>query len=681
LDIVFSYSPTWLLLIIALAALISYWFYKGDRAFGEQSIWIPRILAIFRFISLSFIAFFLLEPLIRTETQDIQKPIIAIALDNSESVVNGADSVYYKTTFIEEIKSLTNALRESYDVELLAFDEKVKKGIDLDYKGKTTDLSNLLNELETRYYNRNLGAVIVASDGNYNKGLNPSYAPISLNAPFHTIVLGDTGHVNDLAIDEIIHNKISFLGDDFPLEINLIAEGLSNENYSLEVFNKGISVFKKSGEIDSENWYKGIVTSLPANNTGIQKYTVVVKSNSNEALKRNNKGVFYINILDERLKIAIISSAPHPDVAVWKNALRQNKNYEVEVIDIDQFDKNVNDYSLFILYQVPTSKKDNILINSIIDAKIPYLIQIGLNTDLTSLGEAIKNNYAIIGDANTEENISIKINDSFSLFSIDQKIISNQTTFPPLRAPLIELKSKELYQELMTKQLGSLDTGLPIWVLSESSDHKSGVIIGEGIWRWSMNSYSQYSSHDQFYEFLQQTSKYLVRKERNKRFDISINKEYFEGTRIKMNARLLNPSMEFATGGDISFSLINENGEQFEYAFSESSNKYALDLGALQAGEYNYTSKAKLSNESFTLEGKFTVKKMMLEQKDSHANASLLFQWSNKTGGKLFYPNQLDQLKSEINKSNLPSVSYNTESFSDMIRLSFLFFIIQFRYL
>ena len=676
MDIVFSYSPVWLLLIFALAAFISYLFYRGDKVLNEQSVWIPRLLGLFRFVSLSLIAFFLLEPLIKSESTEIQKPIIAIAIDNSESILNGSDSVFYKGDFISRINDLSTELSESYNVELFSFDEEVKSGLDLKYDGKISDLSNLLSDLETRYYNRNLGAVIVASDGNYNRGVNPSYSPIALNAPFYTVLLGDTGKVNDLSIDEVIHNTISFLGDDFPLEISLNAEGMKDSDYALEIYNNGRRVFEFKGEINSENWFKNIATLLPAEHTGIQKYRVVVKSNVEERIIQNNENVFYINILDERLKIAIVTAAPHPDVAVWRNALKLNKNYEVEVIEVDKFKNNVNDYSLFILYQLPVNNKHSNLINKIVDSKIPYLIQIGLNTKLDLLGQTLKDHYSIEGNAKTEENVKINFNQSFSLFSIDKKIIDNQATFPPLRAPLVDIKSKGIYQQLMGKQLGELDTGIPVWLFSESATPKNGIIVGEGIWRWSMNSYSRYGSHDVFYEFLQQTAKYLVRKERSKRFDISIDKEYFEGSRIKLNARLLDPSMELAIGGDISFTLINDDKEVFEYAFGEASNNYTLDLGALNAGEYSYNTIAKLSSETFHLKGSFTVKRMMLEQKDTHANASLMYQWADKTGGSLFYPTQLNDIKEIITESNLSSISYKTESFSDMIRLNWLFFII-----
>ena len=659
-----------------MSALASYWLYKSDKLLREQSIWLPRILGLFRFLSLSFIAFFLLEPLIRTETREVQQPIIAILLDNSESILNGSDSSYYKSELPNEIKALALEFGDSYEVELFSFDDAVKRGLDQDYRGKMTDLSNVMSDLETRYYNRNLAAVILASDGNYNKGINPIYLPLSLNTPFYTVLLGDTGKISDIAIKEIINNSISFLGDEFPVEINLSGEGMNGEDYTLEITNNGQKVFEQKGKIDNEQWFKSIKLLLPANKTGVQRYNVSLKTSSEERVKQNNNGLFYITILDERLKIAIITSAPHPDVAVWAKALKKNKNYELSIFEADKFNQNINDFSLFILYQVPSKISQTALIDQIKSAKIPYLLQIGLNTNINLLNQVLDGEYSFKTEATVKEDFKAMLNNSFSLFTIDQRLKDNQYSFPPFTAPFISVSSNQVYQKLLTKQIGQMDSGLPIWILSESAYPKSGIIIGEGLWRWSVNAYSVFENHDVFDDFLQQSVKYLIRKGGNSRFELELEKEYFEGIRIKLNASLLNPSMEKTSEGSIDFTLINERNENFEYAFIESGGNYSLDLGVLEAGDYSFKALAELGEERFTKNGKFTIKKMMLEQKDTRANVSLMYQWADKTGGALYFPNQLNEIQTDIKKSNSPSISYQSEQFSDMIRLSWLMFII-----
>lgn len=143
-----------------------------------------------------------------------------------------------------------------------------------------------------------------------------------------------------------------------------------------------------------------------------------------------------------------------------------------------------------------------------------------------------------------------------------------------------------------------------------------------------------------------------------------------------MNAKLLDPSMEIAKGGDIELTLINSDNENFTYAFVETQNNYILDLGALSAGDYSYKASAKLANETLYENGKFTVMKRMLEQKDNRANAALMYQWADQSGGQLIYPDQLDDIGNSLLEKNLSSISYQTEQFLDMIRISWLLFVI-----
>ena len=676
MEIIYTYSPGWLLLIFGIAIAISYWLYRRDKILGERNSWLPRLLAVFRTISLSLIAFFLLEPMMKTEEREIQRPIIAIAVDNSESILNGSDSVYYKTELANEIQKLAASLDDEYDVELFSFDEKVSKDLRYDYSGKISNLSNLIDEFETRYYNRNLGAIVLASDGNYNQGLSPIYNPISLNAPLYSILLGDTGKSNDLAINEIITNSIAFLGDDFPIEINVGAEGMKGNDYRLEVRTNGTRVFEKKGEIDAENWFQSIPLLLSANQVGVQRYTVELFSDGTEKVKQNNSAVFYIKVLDERLKIAIISSTPHPDVATWFNALQKNKNYEVDVFEADKFDASILEYSLFILYQLPGKLNHTALFDQIKQAKIPYIVQVGLNTNLNLLNQVLKGDYTLKAEQGIEETFKARFNTNFSLFLIDDQLIDHQQNLPPLAAPLVNFSSKEVYQKLMTKQIGQLDTELPIWVLSESDEPRSALIIGEGLWRWRINSYLEFENHEVFDEFLQQSAKYLVRKGGNKRFIVDVNEEYFEGTRIKMNAKLLDPSMEPSIGGDIELELTNEEGEKFIYSFLQSGTHYSIDLGIIEAGDYSFKATANLGEEVFVENGKFTVMKRMLEQKDTRANAALMYQWSENTGGELYYPDQIDAIQKNIRDLSLSSISYQTEHFSDLIRMSWLLILI-----
>ena len=670
-----TFSAAWLIPIIVIAGGLAFWLYRKDKIINEQHLWVRILLFTLRFLSLTTLGYLMLEPMIKVVETELQKPIIAIAIDNSSSILNGSDSVYYKTELKNNLLNLSAAVSDKFNVETFSFDQYVKNGFDLDFKGDETNLSNLIEELDTRFFNRNLGGVIIATDGNYNKGFNPVYATDKPGAPVYTVVIGDTTKVNDLAIKGLFHNKIAFLNDDFPVELMLEASGFENRGFKIKVYHKNKVVYETNGTVNNNQWNKRFNFYLNADEIGVQRYHVVVETDQQEAIKVNNRETFYIDVLDERIKIAIITATPHPDVAVWKRAIEGNKNYEVAVFEADKFNKNVSDYQLFILYQIPSDLKQTALLDLVKQANVPYLIVLGLSANANLLSQTFEN-YQLKLSSNSIENFKVGIDDNFSLFGIEEQFKEYLDAFPPLSSRLFNIDINQPYQKLFTKKVGSLDTDLPVWILSESTSPRNGLIIGEGIWRWSMAAWSVDHSHEVFDDFLLQTVKYLSRKVKNDRFTIKVPDPIYAGETVGIKAYLLNLSLEPVKGADIQFSLTDENGNKFEYAFVENPGIYELNLGTLSPGEYAYVAKVELGKEILYDKGKFTIRKKMLEQRDNRVNLALLHQWSKGTGGRLFYPDQLNQLTQLLNEKDLPSISYQNERFIDIIKLDWIFFII-----
>ena len=661
--------------IIIIAGGLAYWLYHKDKIIAEQSVWIQILLFSLRFLSMASLGYLMLEPMLRIVETDQQKPIVAIAIDNSASILNSSDSIYYKTELVNDLLNITSEISDKFEIETFTFDKEVNSGFNVDYKGNETNLSNLKEDLDNRFFNRNLGAIIIATDGNYNQGYNPVYSTNNQGVPIYSIVLGDTSKVNDLAIKGLIHNRISFLNDNFPVELLLESTGLNQKSFKIKVYHKNNVVYENTGSIDKDRWNERFNFYLNADEIGIQKYRVVIETDKDELIKINNKESFYIEVLDERIKIAIVSTTPHPDIAIWKRAIESNKNYELDVFEADKFNQLVTDYQLFILYQIPSDLKQTALLDLMKQANIPYLIVAGLKTNISLLSQAFEN-YHLSVSSNTIENFKVGINKDFNLFAIDKQFLDYMNSFPPLSSKLYNIDINQPYQKLFSKKVGNLDTGLPVWVLSEATNPRNGLIIGEGIWRWSMAAYSNDQTHQVFDEFLLQNIKYLSRKVKSDRFMIQIPDPIYTGDQVDITAILLNLSFEPVQGADIQLSLSDGNSNRFEYAFIETATNYKLNLGSLSPGDYTYSANVKSSNDSLSEKGRFTIRERMLEQRDSRANLTLLYQWTKQTDGQILYPADLSQITAILNEKDLPIVSYENERFIDIIKLDWIFFII-----
>src|SRR5205085_1513467 len=111
------------------------------------------------------------------------------------------DSAFVKHDLPGRLESLSSKLEEKYNVKRFSFGDQVsdiKSFSTLGFNEKQTDISSLFDEVQNRFSNRNIGAIILASDGLFNRGANPLYSSSGLKVPVYTIALGDTSTQRDL---------------------------------------------------------------------------------------------------------------------------------------------------------------------------------------------------------------------------------------------------------------------------------------------------------------------------------------------------------------------------------------------------------------------------------------------------------------------------------------------------
>src|SRR3972149_2901171 len=382
--------PVWFYFFCILAGVgYSFLLYRKEKRFDETRKWIRIGMPVLRFFAVTFIAFFLLSPLLKNISRTVEKPIIIFAQDNSESVTVGKDSVFYKTVYRKNVSELVSSLADKFDTNNYSFGDKIKSGLSFDYKEKQTDIASLFDEIETRFSNRNVGAVIIASDGLYNKGQNPLYSSAQNKFPVYTIALGDTTVRKDLVLSKVLSNRIAYLGNKFPIEIQISARQLGGKVSTCTV-SKGTNVlFTQQVIISGINFSATIPVQLDAKESGLQRYTIKLSGIEGEVSYSNNVKDIFIDVLDGRQKVLLVADAPHPDVAAIKNALESNENYEVNSVLASDFNSSLAGYNLVILHQVPSSKnKFEKLLADIEKAKLPVLYIIGNQSSVSAFNNA-----------------------------------------------------------------------------------------------------------------------------------------------------------------------------------------------------------------------------------------------------------------------------------------------------
>lgn len=674
MNIVTEY-PSWFILFCILAGVIySFVLYRKDKKFSEISIWLVRLMAAFRFLVVTLLCFLLLSPLLKTVSRSVEKPVIIIAQDNSESLVVIKDSAFYKKEYKQSLQKLIDVLSEKYDVRMYSFADKIKEIENVDsltFAEKQTDISALFDEIETRYSNRNLGAIILASDGLYNKGSNPVFTSDKLKIPVYTIALGDTTVKKDIILTKVEHNRLAYLGNEFPMEVVINAKQLKGKNSTLTISKGATTLFSQAINFNSDAFTITVPVLLQAKEVGLQHYKVRLTTVDGEMSVANNSRDVFIDVLDARQKIVILSDAPHPDVAAIKLSIESNQNYEVESYTIDNFDKPIKKYNLVILHSLPSARNAASKILTELNASdVPVWSFSGANIIL-------RNDFSIATKANKTNEVEPVLDENFPLFTISEDLRKAIKDFPAVACPFGTYQSDNNSNALFYQRIGIVDTKTPLMVFNSTAEVKTAVFTGEGIWRWRLQDFAANGNHNLFDEFVSKTVQYLSVKVDKSFFKVLSKNNFYENEAIEMEAEVYNESYELINEPEVNIVLTNANNKKFNYTFSKTSNAYRLNAGMMPVGEYKYDAKVKVGEKIYTQRGEFSITALQVELTNTVADHQLLYSLAKKHDAELIYPNQLEQLANKLNaREDIKSVSYSEKKLRDVINLKWIFFLV-----
>jgi hypothetical protein len=327
----FTGQPAWLIIFcLMLAGGYAIGLYFRDVK-NEFPLYLKVLLGSARFVAIFLISFLLLSPFIRSISKEKEKPVIIIAVDNSQSVLFNADSTSYKSDFLQEVDRLSDKLSGIGEVRQYIFGDKLRQlklgehfSGTVKYNDQITDISGLIAELGNSYTNMNVGALILASDGIYNTGANPVYQAKEWPHPVYTVALGDTSVRMDLIVAKVNFNRMVFLNNKFPLEVVVRANAASGRQTRLRIFYEGNPVHSQDFIIDKDDFTQSFQIILDAKKSGLQKYSIVLDPLEGELSPANNRKEIFVEVIDSKSKILIISGSPHPDISALTQAITSN---------------------------------------------------------------------------------------------------------------------------------------------------------------------------------------------------------------------------------------------------------------------------------------------------------------------------------------------------------------------
>ena len=661
-----DYSGWWILVIVSCSVVLTYLSYRKKNGFSDLSLSIRFVMLSIRFLSLLLLGILLLGIVFKTSKERIESPLFFVVTDNSKSMLNYKDSNRVE----KDLNVLKQRLRKDYGQQLVikevSIGSSLKTETEIDFSESNSNLEEAFEYINTEYYNRNIGGIAFVSDGNFNVGASPVYNAEKIRfTPVFSFAVGDSIQKRDHLIRNVFHNSIAFYKNKFPVEIDVSAFKFNNEEVTITLEHKNIVIGKQTIRYNGSNQdFKKIIFEIPADQIGFNTYTVHLQEKENEISIKNNHRNFYVEVIDSRSKVLILSEAPHPDIAALQSVISLDENLDVEYKTFKEWDQKTGKINLMICHN-PSAGFNTQIFNIFRDNRIPILFVLGQKTDLSmyqKLGIQFQNR------SNGNDEFQGTINTAFSLFEINESFSESMEYYPPLfgkyGTPSIPASSSVFIQQ----RIGPVTKKSPLFFFSSIPNLSYGCIMGEGLWRWRLNEFQRTGNHEAFNDIFSKSIQYLTVKKRGSGLNVIVPRKLNTDEDLIINANFYNQAMEAITSPQITLEITDEQGKIYQSQFAVNTKGYQAKLGQLNPGKYTWTARTKLNEKTYIQNGEFFVEDLDHEKSESVANHSVLKQLAQQSNGSFYTLNNVDPFFNDLsNRSDISTVAYEEKSTLQLI--------------
>ncbi len=302
-SVIFSYLiplPLLVVLAILVVILVVYARYLGLLGWP------------FRLVAAVFVLLALANPSLRSEERQRLNDIVLIIVDETSS-----HQLSGRTTQTEiALERLQDRVaNEDRDIEI----RRVQDG---DKNSGTLIFSAISQALSDIPANR-LSGIFIISDGQ----IHEDFAGLSLDVPVHHIVIGQK-NTYDRKLSVLNAPAFGIIGENVPmvLRVDDLGGDQTEKNQKTRVYAR-----VGSGRIIEFNVPIGQDTELRVNvgNAGQNITEFWFDPIEGELTDQNNHSVVVVNGVRDRLRVLLVSGAPHPGGRVWRNLLKSDSSVDL----------------------------------------------------------------------------------------------------------------------------------------------------------------------------------------------------------------------------------------------------------------------------------------------------------------------------------------------------------------
>ena len=648
-------------LVIAILLIVLYSFYVYRFTIPQIEPLKKTLLVTLRVLALLVLCLILFEPILNLSKKLTLEPSNLVFIDNSRSIQidDGTD----RTSNVKKVLNDFSAYYSESNLSFNSFGNSVKDvSVDSLEEMKFSDGSTNLQEIfnYVKQSDRNIASVTLITDGVITSGSNPYYDAINLGIPVFTIGIGDTTQRKDVELKKVLHNDFLYAETPTIIIATISNKGFAGESVTATLYedNKFIS---QQTVILSSAGIQNVSFDYKAQTSGEKKLSIVISSLKDEFTIANNKQVFYVNVLSNKIKVMLLASSPNADLTFIKNSLKRDESIEVNSIvqlSRDKFQDKLNYQSLdsadvLFLIGFPSDATPEELLNRVIlkikEDKVPYFLTLSAGVSINKLlrfGNELpftfNQNFA--GNREVQPYILPEQSTNPILQHPDKNFINSWNNLPPVLQPSVIFNPRIESKTLVQIKVNNSVVNSPLIISNNFSGKRSISVLAKDIWKWKLQIAPK--GLDLFDSFIVNSLRWLKASEEQKLVKVKSSKKNFsQGERIEFSGEVFDESLNPISDAGIKIRISSDQNNYETDMQNVGPGLYEGSIIINETGDFSFSAEAIIDSRVLGKDnGSFNIGEIDIELTNPVMNFQFLSLLANDTGGEFFFPDDYSPL-------------------------------------
>jgi hypothetical protein len=684
----FSFGyPLWLgALSLLLAGGLTYWSYR--RTIPSLPAGWRWALGTLRFVSLALICFLLLRPILRTVSETDQPPVLAVLVDDTQSmrVTQGADTT--ADAVRQTLAPLLSSLEEDLPgtARVFGFDAALRAlpsgAVDsLRFSGRRSDVGAALQSVTESLQGENLRAVALVSDGQYNSGRNPARVADRLGVPVHTVTVGDTTRRRDLQVRRVVTNDLSYVDTEVPVRVTLQATDVGPARTTVALLGAGGALDTAQVSLPAGTAERTLDLSFRPETPGLKQLTVRAAPVGEEATLENNRRTVSLRVLDNKRQALVLGAAPSPSFSALRRVLARDANTSVTARVPKQdgtfyggpLPDTLDRYDVVVCAGFPGPTVPEAAVRrvaALVEDGMPVVFALDRRTNrgawTTHFADALPAQPPGAAPAWASASFApVDAQRAHPVFQIEGADVGRFRRLPPVDVPATAWSPSPDAQVLAEAVRPSLSRRDPALVVRRRAGRRSALLLATGTWRWATLPQALEAADPLWPGLVTNLVRWVSTDTDDRQVRVRPVASTFRGDEpVEFTGQVYDESNTPVSRATVSVTVTDSTGTADAHTMEPiGEGRYTLSVGALPPGPYRYEASATRDDARIgTDRGQFTVGRLRLEYRQPRADPVLMRRIAARSGGRAYVGPAGTRLASALGRDSTFAPTVSVES-------------------